>query len=342
MPNERSVFLLGPGYIGLEVLSLLLQEGYPVTTLVRRQEAREGLEKLGSKTILGSLDDGNVIRKAVAAADIVIHTATADHKPSAVSVLKGVEDRAENGRSTIYIHTSGCSAIVDKSDGEYITDDIFEDDKPKTIDSIADDAPHRDIDLTILKHRKALGAKAKISIMFPPVVYGVGQDNRLSIQIPTMARFAIKHGYAGYVGKGNSVWGQIHVSDLARGYMTILHWMESTSGEKVLENPYFFCENGDEYSWKRCAEEIGKGLQKAGRIQDPVPREIPKDLYNYIFGEWSVAVIGQNARNRANRLRALGWKPLAKRTFESLVEDELPIMLAEKGDFKGYAAPVAS
>lgn len=108
--------------------------------------------------------------------------------------------------------------------------------------------------------------------MFPPVVYGAGKDNRLSIQIPTMARFAIKHGHAGHVGKGNSIWGQIHVSDLARGYMTILHYMGSCSAEKVLENPYFFYENGDEYSRKRCVEEIGKGLQKAGKIQNPIPR----------------------------------------------------------------------
>ncbi len=73
--------------------------------------------------------------------------------------------------------------------------------------------------------------------------------------------------------------------------MTILRWMESISGEKVLENLYFFCENGDEFSWKRCAEGIGKELLKAGRIQDPTPREIPSDFYNGVFGEWSVMVI---------------------------------------------------
>lgn len=79
---------------------------------------------------------------------------------------------------------------------------------------------------------------------------------------------------------------------LARGYMTILHYMGSSSGEKVLENPYFSFENGDEHSWKRCAEEIGKGLQKARKLQDPNLREIPSDLYDYVFGEWSLAVIG--------------------------------------------------
>ncbi|KAH8656290.1 hypothetical protein BGZ61DRAFT_466976 [Ilyonectria robusta] len=342
MATKGSVFLIGPGFIGLQILGELLAEGYPVTTLVRREEAKASLEKLGSKTILGSLDDGDVIRIAAAAADIVIHTATADHLPSAASVLDGIAERAKTGKSTIYIHTSGCSALTDKSNGDHTSDTVYQDDRPETIDSIADDAPHRAIDLAILRSRSELGAKAKISIVLPPVIYGMGKGNRLSIQVPTMARFAVKHGYAGYVGGGKAVWGQIHVADLARAYLAILHYMESTSGDKVLENPYFFIENGEEYSWQRCAEEIGKALQKAGKIQDPTPRQIPSDLYNDLFGEWSLAVIGRNARNRANRLRALGWKPREKSTFNSLLTDELPIILAETSDFQGYSARVAS
>ncbi len=342
MAPKGSVFLLGPGFIGLEILSELLKEGYAVTTLVRREEARASLEKMGSKTIIGSLDDHDVIRDAAANNDITIHTAKADHKPSAVVILDGIAERAKSGKSSIYIHTSGCSAITDKSDGEYVSNKIYEDDKPETVDSIADDAPHRQIDLAILEGRKQLGAKAKISIVLPPVIYGLGKENRLSIQIPTMARFALKHSFAGFCGGGKAVWGQIHVSDLAKGYMRILHYMESSSGEEVLKKPYFFIENGDEHSWESMAAEIGTALHNARRIQDPKPRQIPKELFGDLFQEWSVPVIGQNARNRANRLRALGWKPQAKSTFDSFVEDELPVLLAEKGEFKGYGAAVAS
>lgn len=342
MATKGSVFLIGPGFIGLQILGELLTDGYPVTILVRREEAKASLEKLGCKTILGSLNDGDVIRTATAAADIVIHTATADHLPSAASVLDGIAERAKTGKSTIYIHTSGCSALCEESNGDLASDTVYQDDKPETIDSIADDAPHRAIDLAILKSRSQLGAKAKISIVLPPVIYGLGKENRLSIQVPTMARFAIKHGYAGYVGGGKAVWGQVHVADLARGYLTILHHMESTPGDKFLENPYFFIENGEEYSWERCAEEIGKALHKAGKIQNPTPRQIPSDLHNDLFGDWTMAVIGRNARNRANRLRALGWKPREKSTFDSLLTDELPIILAETSDFQGYSVKVAS
>jgi nucleoside-diphosphate-sugar epimerase len=342
MAPKGSVFLLGPGFIGLEILSELLKKGYSVTTLVRRDEARASLEKMGSMTIKGSLDDHDLIRDAAARNEITIHTATADHKPSAIAILDGLAERANSGKSSIYIHTSGCSAITDKSEGKYVNDKIYEDDKPEMIDSIDDTAPHRQIDLAILERRKQLGAKAKISIVLPPVIYGLGKENRLSIQIPTMARFALKHGFAGFCGGGKAVWGQVHVSDLAKGYMTILRYMEFSSGEEVLKNPYFFVENGEEYSWEKMAAEIGIALHSAGKLQDPKPREIPSEMFGDLFQAWSVAVIGENARNRANRLRALGWKPQEKSTFDSFVEDELPSLLTEKGKYEGYAAPVAS
>lgn len=341
MATKGSVFLIGPGFIGLEVLSELLREGYPVTALVRREEARASLEKAGCRTVPGSLDDADVIRREAAVADIVFHTATADHMPSALAVLDGVADRANAGKSSIYIHTSGCSAIVDEGQGEHVGDKIYHDDKPEAIDSIADDAPHRNVDLAILKRRAELGAKAKVSIVLPPLIYGAGKENRLSIQLPAMTRFAIKHGYAGYAGKGNAIWSQVHVSDLARGYVAVLHYMESTAPEKVLGNPYFFAENGEEYSWKRCAEEIGKALHAAGRIHDSTPREIPAEQYGDIFADATVTLIGKNSRCRANRLRALGWEPRAKGTFESLVRDEMPILLAEEGEFNGYGGKVA-
>lgn len=137
MTTKGSVFLIGPGFIGLQILGELLAEGYQVITLVRREEAKASLEKLGSKTIIGSLDNGDVIRTGVVAADIVIHTATADNLPSAVSVLDGIAERAKTGKSTIYIHTSGCSAITDGSNGDHASGTIYQDDKPETIDSIA-------------------------------------------------------------------------------------------------------------------------------------------------------------------------------------------------------------
>lgn len=48
-------------------------------------------------------------------------------------------------------------------------------------------------------------------------------------------------------------------------------------------------------------------------------------------------------RSRAVRLRQMGWKPQEKGWKESLLEDELPILLKEDhSSFQGYAGAVAS
>ena len=157
-----------------------------------------------------------------------------------------------------------------------------------------------------------------------------------------MTRFAMKHKYAGYIGKGKSSWGLIHVTDLARAYLTMLQWLESSPPEVALEHPYFFCENGREMSWGEIAEMIGEELQAAGRIPDSKAREIPKDEYDDLFGPYSMVVLGQNARNRADRLRELGWQPKHLDIRESFRKEELPILLQETGEFKGYAGIAAS
>lgn len=340
---SRSVFLLGPGFIGGEVIDLLLTTKYNVTTLVRRESAVAEFAKIGVKTVVGTLDDASVIKNQVAISDIVFHTATADHLPSVEAILDGVRQRTQMGLETIYIHNSGASLIADSSAGEYENETVFDDQNPSQIDSLPDTAPHRLIDLAIVRARRELATHAKMAIMIPPVIYGVTtRENRLSIQLPTLVRYSIKHGYAGQIGKGLSVWNHVHVKDLARGYMVLLHWMEGAPHEDVAKNPYFFCENGQELSWGKCAAEIGRILKGAGKIGQCAPKTIPEANYGDLFGDFSGVVAGSNAKNKATRLRQMGWAPLEKDTFASLAEDEIPIILEETGEFNGYASVVAS
>ncbi|CAO2648706.1 Nn.00g096550.m01.CDS01 [Neocucurbitaria sp. VM-36] len=343
MASQRNVFLIGAGFIGGEILDLLVAQGYNVTALVRREAQAAELKTLGVATVLGTLEDGDLLEQQVSKSDIVIHSATADDLPSVEAVIKGLKKSVADGKTPIYIHTSGASELSDDSEGAYKSDKVFRDDHPEDVDSLPDDAPHREVDLAILKARKELGNKAKIAIVLPPIIYGVGsRGQRLSIQLPTLTRFAIKHGYAGQIGKGLSTWSQVHIADLARGYVTILQWLETHNPESIYENPYFFVENGEQLSWGECSAEIGRALHAAGRIESPEPREIPKELYGDLFGVYTRRVVGSNARNEANRLRALGWKPREKPTKASISEDEIPLILKETGPFKGYTAAVAS
>ncbi|RYP45603.1 hypothetical protein DL768_008082 [Monosporascus sp. mg162] len=348
--SGKKVFIVGPGFIGWNVLELLVKEGYEVTGYVRRNEHADQIKASGAaQAVLGDLNDKALITKHVLDHDIVFHTATADHPPSAQAILDGVQQRAEKGLNTIYIHTSGTSVLADGTPQSGKSSRIFHDNIKSEIDSVADDAPHRKIDLTILDVQKKLRQKAKIAIMIPPLIYGFNpRHKRLSIQIPTLTRYALKHGFAPHVGTGGGVWSNIHVLDLARGYITLLHHLESLSFDSPeLDNPYYFCETtGDnEPSWKDIAELIGSSLHKAGELSDPTPRTVPRETYGDIFGDFTDAVAGVNSRSRAVRLRELGWKPVEKSWKESYVEDELPEILSEKTDrkaFEGYGGAVAS
>lgn len=74
MSAGNKVFIVGPGFIGLNVLDNLVSEGYTVTGSVRRDAAAEQLRSLGASAIVADLHDHDAIAKQVAESDIVFHT----------------------------------------------------------------------------------------------------------------------------------------------------------------------------------------------------------------------------------------------------------------------------
>ena len=168
----KKVFIVGPGFIGWNIIDMLMPQGYSITGLVRRKEHADSIKASGAIPVMGDLNDKALITEKSAEADIIFHTATADHLPSAEAVLDGVKTRALKGQMTIFIHTSGTSVLNDDAKGQYKSDKVYHDDKQKEVDSVPDNAPHREIDLAIKKVQEELGAKAKIAIMIPPLIYG--------------------------------------------------------------------------------------------------------------------------------------------------------------------------
>lgn len=274
---------------------------YQVTVLVRRESTLK--TRYNVETVLAPLDECEIIEDTVVSNDIIIHAASSRHLPSVEAILAGLRRRAEAGNETIYIHISGATHLADDSAGSYRSSTVFDDERSEEIDSLPA-KESRLVDLAILSQREALGDRAKIAIVTPPLVYGVGPETgRLSIQLPALVRYALKHGYSGQIGQGLSVWSHIHVRDLALGYMTILQWMERTPAAQVSSNPWWFCENGEELSWNECAAAIGSALHQAGRVDSTLPKTIPPENYNDLFGGYSEVALGSNSRQRATRLR---------------------------------------
>jgi nucleoside-diphosphate-sugar epimerase len=169
-----------------------------------------------------------------------------------------------------------------------------------------------------------------LAIVLPPEVYGYdSKHDRLSMMIPELTRFAVKHGYAPVIGEGLSVETQVHVMDLARGYVAVLHFLEHADQKEVLANPYWLCENGEEFTWKEAAEVIGQALYKAGKIKDPAPRNPPTELYSELCGPKTESYMGLNCRARGVRLKTLGWQAREKGIWESYLQDELPVILKQ-------------
>lgn len=196
MSNGKNVLIIGPGFIGWNVLDILAKEGYNVSGLVRRKEHGDGIKASGAtNVVIGDLNDTKLITEQTTQHDIIFHTATADHLPSVQAVFGGLRERLKQGKETIFIHTSGTSvledtsmvskmhcplmhlarsALVDFAQGAYKGDKIYRDDRPEEIDVVPDTALHRQIDLAITNAQRELAStgKAKIAIMIPPTIFG--------------------------------------------------------------------------------------------------------------------------------------------------------------------------
>ncbi|WPH03941.1 NAD dependent epimerase/dehydratase family protein [Acrodontium crateriforme] len=221
---------------------LLIGEGYTVTGLVRRNEHAEQIKSSRASCVSGDWNNKDTITKQVLKHDIAFHTATADHLPSVEAVLDGVKQPAQRGETTVFIHTSGTIVLDDCAEGKSKSDKVYHDDMRQETDGVPDGAPHREIDLAIVRAQQKLGEQAKIAIMIPPLIYGFNPvHRRLTIYIPTLTRFAIKHGFAAHIGEGLSVESNVHVLDLARAYITLLHHLEESKPKQTLANPYFYC-----------------------------------------------------------------------------------------------------
>ena len=141
---------------------------------------------------------------------------------------------------TTYLHTSGqsdivsiCASLIRFTGTGELQDHtnhfkdlgvIYSDEEPSKIDALPDSADHRVVDLNILKAKKELGDKAKISIILPPCIWGIGTSpfNKHSQQVVAHEKVALKSGVVPCVGDGAHYWSYIHIKDLVPGYITIL------------------------------------------------------------------------------------------------------------------------
>lgn len=291
------IFLTGAsGYIGGTVAASLLGAGHAVLGLVRSPQKADQVRALGIEPVLGSLDDSAILSSAVRDADAVIHTANADHRAAVESMLPALA-----GSGKAFLHTSGSSIVGDQAWGEPGAT-TYEDDTPFT------PGPGRAARVAVNQRvLAAAGDGVRAIVISPSLIYGTGRGaHRDSIQVPRLVDLAKKCGVARHVGRGENIWANVHIDDLADLYLRAL--------DKAPAGASYYAENG-ECSMRVLAEAISRALGYGGRTQG-----MSKDEAIAEFGEGPAAyTYGSNSRVRATRARReLGWAPRQDSLLQSI------------------------
>lgn len=343
-----SVFLTGAtGYIGGEVLYQLLQHGgFDVSALVRT-EAKAALlrSKTDNKvrTVIGCLDDVDLISDEVARADVVINTANVDHVPSAEAMAQALRKKTTK---TVFIHTSGTSVLGDalaeaKTASAKVYSDVADIDEILALPALA---PHQPVD-RIVQGIEEANPLVKVVIVCPLTIFGRsrGYDNLYLSQIPILAKVARQLGHAYTVYSGDYIWSHVHVEDLGDLYLLLLEKLLKGENIPTGRPGYYFGAyttsdaagtkpTSIEHTWKGVAQEVGRLLKAKGAIAtDEVKPLAPAAIADAAGFDFAPYLWGTNSRSRADNAVQIGWKPkhALEKTFWAAVEDDVDYVLSK-------------
>jgi len=278
------VFVTGAsGFIGTAVVKELLAHGHRVSGLARSDASAAAVAAAGATVVRGGLDDVEVLARAAAAADGVIHLAF-NHD---WSVSRDIADAAD------------AKAIAAMGEA------LVAGGKPLVIAAgLLFLAPGRTADESV-RVPQPVGRRASEDIVFgladrgvrasvvrlPPTVHGVNDHGFVHYLIEA----AKKTGTSAYVGDGAQRWSAVHVDDAARVFCLAL---ERAPGGSVL---HAVAEEGVALS--ALAAVIGAQLQL------PVSSVSPAQA-NDQFG-FLGALLGVDASASSQQTQSLlDWRPV--------------------------------
>lgn len=171
----------------------------------------------------------------------------------------------------------------------------------------------------------------KTLIIMSPLIYGAGRGlfNRSSIQVPSYVRASIKNGQAVVVGEGNSVWGNVHMDDLAELYLICLADVIETGGMTLPfgKKGIIFSETA-RHTWLEVAQGVADAAYAAGAIKTREVKHVSLKEGAQVLagGDELLCELGfsSNSRTKAVIAPKLGWKPTkGKKDFERGFSEEV-------------------
>ncbi|MGO9087533.1 MAG: NAD-dependent epimerase/dehydratase family protein, partial [Candidatus Sulfotelmatobacter sp.] len=209
------VFVTGAtGYIGGSVAQRLIASGHQVVGLVRSAESIPLLKDRGIESVLGSLDDPEIITNAAQEADAVIHAASADHPGAVVTLIAALE---RSGKTLIC--TTGSGIVADSADGEYAGSVVYRE------DTYFEPVPFRRprVAMNHLVRQAAIDKGIRSVVICPSMIYGKGRGLQPdSDQLPKLIALANPGGAGIYFGKGLNRYSNVHIDDLVDLYLLAL------------------------------------------------------------------------------------------------------------------------
>ncbi|EIE23314.1 NAD(P)-binding protein [Coccomyxa subellipsoidea C-169] len=284
------IFVTGPsGYVGAEVARLLLSDGHFVVGLARSEARAEGLRNAGIEPVIGELSDLDVLAKASASADAVIHTAffhTGDYAEATrldIAAVGAMTD-AMAGSNKPFIMSSATGVLGETG--------------PVPVSEEFPLDPHHCIKppgSRVICERAALLAAGKgVRIMvfrLPPYVWGNGG----SFFIPLHLSAAREHSKAYYILPGTQKTCGVHVEDLAKLYLL---GIQKEAGIGI-----YHTTTGNDYTAKQIAEAVGAN---AGVPTEGISAE--SAIEQGIWPAWAVPVFAMNnCASSAKAERQLAW-----------------------------------
>ena len=296
------IFVTGAsGWIGSAVVPELIGAGHEVTGLARSDASAQALVKAGAQVERGTIDDLDILAKAAAASDGVIHLAfkhdiafTGDFVGAATADRTAVDTFGDAlaGSGKPFVIASG---LLGLTPGQVATER-----DGLTPDSGAGHGEGPSARLATAQATLALadrGVRSSV-LRLPPTVHGDG-DNGFMTALVGLAR---QHGNAAYVGDGANRWPAVHRLDAARLFRLAT---ENAPAGSVLHAV------GDEgVPIRAIAEVFGQQLNLP---VVSVPPEDAAERFSFLGG-----FIGLDSPASATITRELlDWQP----THQGLIED---------------------
>ncbi|WP_437730209.1 NAD-dependent epimerase/dehydratase family protein [Sorangium sp. So ce1335] len=198
------VFITGAsGYIGSAVARALVARGHRVRGLARSDASEAKVRACGAAPVRGSLYELDVLARAAAAGDGVVHAAATTGEDRAATDAAAVTAMLSAMRGGAFVTTTGAPRA--RSSRVPVPED----------DTASPGGPLEWLAAAESRVLDAAGIRGVV--VRPPMVYGDGAG-----PVATLVKGARAAGVARYIDEGQNRWSTVHVQDLALAYAMLL------------------------------------------------------------------------------------------------------------------------